>query len=127
MARQSFRALNRLTAPFVKCGVGSPPVAGLGTVVVGTTGRTSKKTREVPLAAARLGDTVIVSTVRANADWLRNLEADPHATVWLHGTGRPASATVTRLPGLGLSFLRLAQRGDPSGVGDAAPDGERVA
>jgi hypothetical protein len=107
VARESFGALNNVMAPFVKSGVGSPPPAGFGAVVVGTTGRRSGLTRELPLAAARFGDTVVVSTVRRRSEWLKNLEADPNAIVWLHGDRRSAAAKVRRLPGLGVSVLRL--------------------
>jgi hypothetical protein len=106
VARQSFRALNSLVRPFVKGGFGSPPPFGVGAVVVSTTGRRSGVDREVPLAAARLGDRVFVSTVRRNSDWMRNLEAEPETAVWLNGSRRSATADVWRRPG--IAVLQLA-------------------
>jgi deazaflavin-dependent oxidoreductase (nitroreductase family) len=93
-----FRALNRVVQPLAKRGVGSPWPLGAGLVVLETTGRTSRLPREVPLVGARVGDTVVVSTVRGRSQWLRNVEADPAVHVWLDGSRRPATATVQRGP-----------------------------
>jgi F420H(2)-dependent quinone reductase len=104
----AFRAINSLVVgPFTKRGIGAPPVVGIGTVTVATTGRRSGRAHEVPLAAARLGDTVVVSTVRPNSEWLRNLESDPTTTVWLDGCAHQAEASVQRLPGLTVATLRV--------------------
>lgn len=102
----AFRAFNSLVGPFTKRGIGAPPVVGIGTVTVATTGRRSGRAHEVPLAAARLGDTVVVSTVRRNSEWVRNLESDPTTTIWLDGCARQAEASVQRLPGLTVATLR---------------------
>ena len=108
LAHAAFRAVNSVVvAPFTKRGVGAPPVVGIGTVTVATTGRRSGRAREVPLAAARVGDTVVVSTVRPNAQWVRNLESDPTTTIWLDGCARQAEASVQRLPGLTVATLRV--------------------
>jgi hypothetical protein len=103
-----FRAVNSVVVgPFTKRGIGAPPVVGMGTVTVATTGRSSGRAHEVPLAAARLGDTVVVSTVRRNSEWVRNLESDPATTIWLDGRARQAEASVQRLPGLTIVTLRV--------------------
>ncbi|MBA3287486.1 MAG: nitroreductase family deazaflavin-dependent oxidoreductase [Acidimicrobiia bacterium] len=83
-------ALNNLVRPFSKLGVGTPPPVGIGVVVVATTGRHSGRQREVPLAATRVDDTVIVSSVRRDSEWVKNLEFDPTATIWLDGRARGA-------------------------------------
>jgi len=103
--RQAFRALNQVVRPLVRHGVFSPPRFGGGLVLLETTGRSSGETREVPLVASRFGDKVVVSTVRRSSQWVRNLEADPAAGVWIHGTRRPAVAVVRRGP---FSVVHLA-------------------
>ena len=103
----AFRAVNSVVGPFTKRGIGAPPLVGVGTVTVATTGRRSGRAREVPLAAARVGDTVVVSTVRPNSEWVRNLESDPTTTIWLDGCARQAEASVQRMPGLTVATLRV--------------------
>jgi F420H(2)-dependent quinone reductase len=105
--RDAFRAVNRVVRPLTKRGIGSPPVLGVGAVTVAMTGRRTGLRREVPLAAARAGDTVVVSTVRGQSEWVKNLEASPTTTVWLDGCAREAQASVCRLPGLTVATLRV--------------------
>jgi deazaflavin-dependent oxidoreductase (nitroreductase family) len=96
VTREAFRALNGIVKPALQLGIGNPLPIGVGAVVVETTGRTIVKPRQVPLMAMRLGDRLVVSTVRSDSHWLANLEADPAARVQLHGTFREATASVTR-------------------------------
>lgn len=107
--QQLFRTLNRWVEPAVRAGVGTPVVPGLpGVVVLETVGRRSGLTRRAPLVAQRLGDVVVVSTVRrGRSEWMRNLEAEPKAHVWLGGRRRAATAQVRQLPGLDVAVLRL--------------------
>ena len=48
-----------------------------------------------------------MSAVRPGSQWLRNLEHDPVADVWIAGRRRRATATVVRLPGGAVARLRL--------------------
>ncbi len=76
-------------------------------MLVGTVGRKSGLPREVPLLSVRVGETVYVSTVRADSQWLANLEATPDARVWLNGKERRVTATVRRDDRLQVAELRL--------------------
>ncbi len=104
VARLGFATLNSVVRPAVKSGVGNPFPIGAGAVVLETTGRKSGLPREVPVLATRAGDTLNVSTVRADSQWLRNIEADQQVAVWLGGQRRDATAAVTRGP---LNTVRI--------------------
>ena len=109
--RPVFGALNALVIPAAKAGIGSPWPLGSGIVVLETTGRKSGLPREVPLLGARLGDHLVVSTVRGNSQWAKNLDATPDAAVWVDGQRRPATGSVTFGP-LTVASLRLDERTD---------------
>lgn len=91
---KGYRVLNRVVVPAVKAGIGSPLPIGAGLVVVETMGRSSGLPRQVPLVAFRFGSKVTVSTVRPNSQWIKNLRADPHGSVWVAGKKRHGTATV---------------------------------
>lgn len=106
LTSRAFRNLNRVVRPFLDRGVGNPLPIGVGGVVVETTGRVSGLPRRVPLLSARLGDQVVVSTVRPDSQWFANLEAEPSARVGLYGSDRTARARVQRGP-LNVAVLDL--------------------
>ncbi len=84
--------------PLVRAGVGSPLPLGFGLVVLETTGRRSGVVRPVPVVAFRAGRRVTVSTVRADSQWVKNLEAGSDAAIWRNGTRREVTADVQRGP-----------------------------
>ncbi len=94
LTRSAFRTLNSVVLPTVKAGIGSPFCVGAGLVVLETTGRKSGKPRQVPLVATRFGSRIDVSTVRGDSQWIKNLEADPKASVWVGGKKRKVTAEV---------------------------------
>jgi hypothetical protein len=96
--RTLFRTMNRLVAPLVKAGLGSPLPIGLGAVVLESTGRVSGEPREVPVLGLRVGNRVVVSTVRSRSQWVKNLEANDEAAVWFCGQRHAATANVRRGP-----------------------------
>ncbi len=98
LTKQGFRALNTVALPLVRAGVASPPPLGVGLVVLETTGRVSGQPRQVPLVAVRRCDRVDVSTVRSSSQWVRNIEAQPEAAVWLNGRKRTVTSAVTTGP-----------------------------
>ena len=106
LTRHVFRGLNRFVIPLVDRGVGSPPPAGIGAVVLETTGRRTGLTRRVPLLSVRLGDELVVSTVRPDSQWFRNLEVRPEAGLRLGGRSVRAAATLRRGP-LNVARLRV--------------------
>lgn len=106
LTRQGFQALNSVVVPTVRAGVGNPWPLGSGLVLLETMGRTSGQWRPVPLVSTRVGDTIAVSTVRSNSQWLKNIEADERVHVWLNGTRRSGTAMVDRGP-LNTAIIRL--------------------
>jgi hypothetical protein len=107
LTRTGFGALNGVVRPLVRRGLGSPLPVGVGTVLLGTTGRMSGELREVPLVSVRVGDTLIVSTVRTRSNWIRNAEASPSVHVWVDGVERSGVAEVHHLPRLDVAVVRL--------------------
>ena len=105
--QSAFRALNSVVGPAVQRGVGNSAV-GLGLFLVESLGRKSGKVRTVPLLGERYGSKLVVTTVRPHSQWVRNLEAEPSAHVWVGGKRRSATATVRHFGNVAVATLRLA-------------------
>ncbi|MDG2027672.1 MAG: nitroreductase/quinone reductase family protein [Acidimicrobiales bacterium] len=101
-----------MVRPLVKAGLGSPLPLGLGAVVMEATGRVSGERREVPLLGLRLGDKVVVSTVREESQWLKNVAANDETAVWYCGRRHDTTAAVRRGP---LNIVTLTQSGTKAG------------
>lgn len=104
-----FGRLNKLVAPMVKAGVGSPLPIGGGMVVLATNGRVSGQRREVPVSAVRLGNRVVVATIRSNSQWYKNLEADPSASIWVGGRERAVKAELEQHVELNVAVLTMVE------------------
>jgi len=96
ITRRGFAVLNAIVRPAVQSGIGNPLPIGAGAVLLETTGRVSGLARLVPVLSTRTGNTLTVSTVRSDSQWIRNAEADSNVAVWLGGHRREATATVNR-------------------------------
>lgn len=107
--RGLFKAVNAVVRPAVRRGFAAPCLSPFGLVLLEHTGRKSGRTYESPLVALRLGRRVLVSTVRdERSEWVRNLESDESAHLWLNGRRRAVRAEVHRGPGLTVSVLEPA-------------------
>lgn len=89
-----YRGLNRVVEPLVRAGLGSPVLWPTGAIVLETTGRKTGRTQRVPLLATRVGNLLLVSTVRRRSQWLKNLAANPATRYWLAGRAHEATAFV---------------------------------
>ena len=97
LQRQAFRALNAVVRPSIRRGFGTPCLTPWGLVVLEHTGRRTGRKYESPLLALRLGRRVVVTTYRKDrSQWVRNLEDQPKAHLWLNGKRRPYRALVLR-------------------------------
>jgi hypothetical protein len=93
-----FRELNRIVEPLVRAGWGSPGLLSGGLVVVETRGRNTGRRSRVPLAALRINDHVLVSTLRGRrSQWVKNVSADPHVRCWLGRQPRLSPSDGRRL------------------------------
>lgn len=106
LVRQGFQALNSVVKPTVQAGIANPWPLGGGLVLLETIGRKSGEWRSVPLVSSRKGNTVVVSTVRSNSLWLKNIEADERVAIWLNGKRRTGVASVNR-GSLSTAVVRL--------------------
>jgi hypothetical protein len=97
--------VNQVVEQMVRAGIGGPCTVGGGVVVIETKGRTSGARRTIPVLAQRFGNTLIVSTIRTNSQWVRNMQADESPSVVVDKVSRPVSVAVRRVGR--LTVLRL--------------------
>ncbi len=103
--------LNELLLPLIRAGVAAPLLTVPGFVVLEVAGRRSGRVYSVPLLGWALAGYVVVSTVRAESAWVKNLDAAGTASVWLRGRRRAArleTAYTTPCTGAHVAVLRLS-------------------
>lgn len=91
---QFFGSLNQVVEPLLKAGLGFPCFSAVGAIVLETTGRKSGRKRNVPVMGMRVGNLLLVSTVRSRSQWVKNLAAHPDVTYWLGGIAYKAKAYI---------------------------------
>jgi deazaflavin-dependent oxidoreductase (nitroreductase family) len=89
-----YRGLNSVVEPLVRAGFGSPILSPTGAIVLETTGRSTGRTYSIPLLATRIGDLLLVSTIRRQSQWLKNLAANSDTRYWMGGRSHEATAYV---------------------------------
>ena len=88
--------LNRALTPAIRLGVGNPLPLTTGFVILEVPGRKTGTLRSVPLLCTDYGSALLISTVRGDSQWVRNLAAAGKAEVWLRGRKRAVTAHVYR-------------------------------
>lgn len=87
-------------------------------LVLTTTGRKSGLPRQTPLQYEQVGETYIIGSARGpQADWFRNLQADPQVQVLVGGRQFPAQAEAVTDPLRIADFLALRLERHPHMVG----------
>ena len=89
-----YGSVNLIIEPLIRAGIGSPGLWPAGAIVLETVGRKSGRKYNVPLLAARIGDLLVVSTLRRRSQWLKNVAANPKLRYWMNGKLRDAEAIV---------------------------------
>jgi deazaflavin-dependent oxidoreductase (nitroreductase family) len=101
------RRISRLVIRLVAAGRGPARVV----LVLTTTGRKSGLPRQTPLQYEQVGDDYYIGSARGpQADWFRNLQADPRVEVLVGGRQFPAQAEAVTDPLRIADFLALRLR-----------------
>jgi len=106
LTKQVWGALNTVAEPLARSGWAGPPPVGVGLVLLESAGRRSGRPRRRPLLAARIGDQLIVGTVRPRSDWVANAKAAGTSTVWSRGGPEQVTVQMTELSRGSLAILR---------------------
>ena len=109
MRRMSHRVIHLVTA-----GRGPAKVV----LVLTTTGRKSGLARQTPLQYEQVGEDFYIASARGpQADWFRNLQANPRVEVLVHGKQCIAQAEAVTDPVRIADFLALRLERHPRMVG----------
>lgn len=99
-------------------GIGLGPLVGRLILLLTTTGRKSGLKRVTPLQYETVGDLTYLGSARgAQADWYRNLLADPHVEVQVKARRFRALAEPITDPARIADFLELRLRRHPRLIG----------
>ena len=88
--------VNELLTPGIRRGIANPLPLTTGFVILEVIGRRSGELRSTPLLCTDYGRFLLVSTVRSDSQWVRNLSAAGEGSVWLRGRRRRVTAEVYR-------------------------------
>ena len=98
--------------------LGLGPVIGGFILLLTTTGRKSGLPRVTPLQYEKIGADYYLGAARGlKADWVRNLQFDPHAEVRVGASRLQATAEVVTDPGRFADFLEVRLQRHPLMVG----------
>ena len=112
-----WRLMRRLSGRVIRLVAAGRGPAGL-VMVLTTTGRKSGLQRQTPLQYEQVGEDYYIASARgAQADWFRNLQANPVVEVLVQGRQLTAQAEAVIDPGRVADFLRLRLERHPRMVG----------
>ncbi len=108
--------LMRLPRIWYKIGLGS--VVGRIFLILTTTGRKTGLPRETPLQYEEVDDAIYVASARGmDADWVRNIAANPHITVQVGAWHFEGTAEIVADPARIADFLQLRLESRPRMMG----------
>ena len=100
--------------------MGLGPVIGRFILLLTTTGRKSGLQRVTPLQYEKIGAEYYVGAARGlKADWVRNLQSDPHVEVRVGARRLQATAEVVTDPGRFADFLEVRLQRHPWMIGSS--------
>lgn len=88
------KAAGRGLLPLIELGFGNPLLWPTGSVVVEVTDKDAARTYKLPLTATRIGNLLLLTSLRREAGWLQNMLATPKVRYWLAGRPQLANALV---------------------------------
>ncbi len=104
--------------PQIAYALGLGPLIGRLVLLLTTTGRKSGKPRVVPLQYEEIDGKIYLGSSRGvNADWVRNIQADPKVTVRLKACRFSGTAEVVTEVKRITDFLEVRLRNHPRMIG----------
>lgn len=88
------KAAGRSLMPWIEAGFANPLLWPTGVVVVEVTDKDSARAYKLPLTATRIGNLLVLTSLRQDAGWLQNLIAKPDVRYWFAGRPQLAKAFV---------------------------------